>query len=1260
MMIQQPEMRLLFLLFSLSLLEIGCQSDLDAPLRPESSFFLRHKVILDGVESSSSDHFEDKCDKCPQLCSSDKKGCSCFRGFAKISEFHCQDVDECASNKDLCGPHGRCINTLGSFVCRCQFGFQPLPSGKCSDINECSLALNKRPCDQICTNLPGSYECSCQKGYELLAGSGKCQDVNECVQEENVCSHLCVNTPGSFVCRCPSPLTLSDDERTCSSAVKRQRKSPALLSKTPLRNEQEDIHRCPHKCLNGGVCKDGSCQCPSGVSGRVCQTDIDECSVLPDDMKCSHFCINTFGSFRCGCRAGFALAVDARTCVLISCTPPCMGGGTCHNGVCKCPPGLTGRACETDIDECQLSNPCQHICHNTLASFVCLCRGKWRLGSDGKSCVEPTCVPHCRNGGVCHQGRCICQPGFHGRICQLDVNECALAEQPCPYACLNTIGSYQCLCPAGFKQSPNRTACLVNSQADEDNLFSNLEVVIEVVVQDDTHSSFTRYYVTPVLPSKQKTASFVHKSVFPYQPLFENHKEILHFDHSKNAIPKLNIDSHSHTIPTIFKTEDHIKVLEDNFYNSVISPSITESSILPLKSLPASQPDVHFVKELEPTNSSTATPVLPLERNLIIASTLIELTRVQEISSSKSFPISVTGTSEENSLIKNIIAEISTENNSETNLTTPEKSLEEITEQDRTDNSEASEFTTLSILEETLPVIEWTTEETKIESVTETDHAFEEVTSPIDFNEFTTETSIGKDTTKTFLTHTSLEITTVASKHKKMKQKAKGNLKKKKGKNKKGSKISAINNNHRVLSQILDSFGIENHQGDAKHFDLIDFDKISVKQAQELTTPKSFDLPVLKFAPSNTSERDCYYGRNKFKSRSHFFRDEKNCTRCFCKNGELRCDPRHCPEPGRCNKPIKGNCCDYCPSDCVIDNQVYQPGEAFVPELDPCRECRCENGRTTCTDLLCPALPCPAKHRAQLPDDCCPSCVPPGPGCFWNQQFFYTGQLWVQRQGGCQACLCREEGVVQCNPVPCIVDCSHPQFVTGECCPICDGCQYQNKKFSNGNTFRHLSDNCSLCTCMSGNISCFEERCQARCGHPYKPPGKCCPECSDCFFEREHIKEGSSKIFGKENGTCTECSCKAGEIHCRAAECSLSCVISNGTVVPSGEHFTKPNDHCTKCKCHEGQIGQCETQACVDQCEFGVLLPGACCVQCNMCDYKGKIYVNGQSFKEPSDLCLDCTCNNGNVLCFDNCPEGSGNTQDDEVDEDYDDDSEEE
>lgn len=45
---------------------------------------------------------------------------------------------------------------------------------------------------------------------------------------------------------------------------------------------------------------------------RSAPTDINEC--LVHNAGCDHFCRNTVGSFECGCRKGYKLLTDERTC----------------------------------------------------------------------------------------------------------------------------------------------------------------------------------------------------------------------------------------------------------------------------------------------------------------------------------------------------------------------------------------------------------------------------------------------------------------------------------------------------------------------------------------------------------------------------------------------------------------------------------------------------------------------------------------------------------------------------------------------------------------------------------------------------------------------------------------------------------------------------------------------------------------------------------------------------------------------------------
>ncbi|XP_066419005.1 epidermal growth factor-like protein 7 isoform X1 [Molothrus aeneus] len=70
------------------------------------------------------------------------------------------------------------------------------------------------------------------------------------------------------------------------------------------------------------------------------------------------------------------------------CWEPCQNGGSCaFPGRCSCPPGWTGRACQTDVDECaSQSHGCSQLCINTAGSFHCACRDGFSLAADARGC----------------------------------------------------------------------------------------------------------------------------------------------------------------------------------------------------------------------------------------------------------------------------------------------------------------------------------------------------------------------------------------------------------------------------------------------------------------------------------------------------------------------------------------------------------------------------------------------------------------------------------------------------------------------------------------------------------------------------------------------------------------------------------------------------------------------------------------------------------------------------------------------------------
>ncbi|KAM3610982.1 uncharacterized protein V6R79_011806 [Siganus canaliculatus] len=361
----------------------------------------------------------------------------------------------------------------------CPQGFVLDAASYCADEDECAL---QSPCSHSCNNIMGGFTCACPSGFTISTETNTCQDIDECSQGSHMCHYnqQCVNTVGTYRCqaKCGPGFKPSISGTSCEDVDECQ---------------ESALSPCQHQCLN--TLGSYRCICHPGYqqSGQRC-VDINECmrNVCPAHQECR----NTEGGYQCfdSCPAGMTKAEHGACVDIDECqdgSHMCRYTQICQNTVggygCVCPRGYrsqgVGLPC-LDIDEClQTPNPCAYQCRNVPGSFRCLCPPGTVLLGDGRSCaglergqtftngtrvrarLRPQLVSSLgrpilsRPQGVSRITRQSCPVGYTNRdgTC-VDIDECLL-RKPCQHECRNTIGSFQCSCPPGYKLLPNGRNC---------------------------------------------------------------------------------------------------------------------------------------------------------------------------------------------------------------------------------------------------------------------------------------------------------------------------------------------------------------------------------------------------------------------------------------------------------------------------------------------------------------------------------------------------------------------------------------------------------------------------------------------------------------------------------------------------------------------------------------------------------------------------------------------------------------------------------
>ncbi|KAL1254172.1 hypothetical protein QQF64_016401 [Cirrhinus molitorella] len=238
------------------------------------------------------------------------------------------------------------------------------------------------------------------KGFKWVTGDNTAHYVNW-KSDLAACSPLCVSV---------SPKVLKWTERPCNDRIE------GYLC------EYDNTGYCPPLSADAPV----SYQTPFGFKANEELKEIPQyTNGTLQPLRTKHFCFD--GSW----------LQAPWNCEVFNggCDYKCVRKG--QGNACICQPGFeldnNGVTCsKKDDDPCAFAG-CEHNCTPVDNAFACTCRPGFQLGADGKSCED-------------------CKPGFNieNGVC-VDDDECESA--PCEHDCINTEGSYHCLCFEGFIQS---------------------------------------------------------------------------------------------------------------------------------------------------------------------------------------------------------------------------------------------------------------------------------------------------------------------------------------------------------------------------------------------------------------------------------------------------------------------------------------------------------------------------------------------------------------------------------------------------------------------------------------------------------------------------------------------------------------------------------------------------------------------------------------------------------------------------------------